>query len=119
LARAPSRTRRQSLGEWLAAENRRRGGLARLWPRRVAYLACGLTIWAAAIVLAAIVAMQPIDYGLKIQPAEPGLWEIVQVTPGGPAWRAGLGAGEQISWNGVGADRQRCQVNLEMRQDRG
>lgn len=104
MARAPSRTRRQSLGEWLAAENRRRGGLARIWPRRVAYLASGLTIWSVAIVLVSVVAMQPIDYGLKIQPAEHGLWEIVQVTPGGPAWRAGLGAGERISWNGMGAE---------------
>lgn len=112
LARAPSRTRRQSLGEWLAAENRRRGGLARIWPRRVAYLACGLTIWAAAIVLVAIVAMQPIDYGLKVQPAEPGRWGIEHVTPGGPAWRAGLRPGEQIAWRAVGADSQKAPVDL-------
>ena len=80
----PGRTRRQSLGEWLAAENRRRGGLARIWPRRASYLAVGVTLWVAALVLATTFAMQPFEHGATAVPAEPGQWLIESVTPGGP-----------------------------------
>ncbi len=100
LARPPSRTRRQSLGEWLAAENRRRGDLARIWPRRVAHLGVGLALWMAAIVLAGTVSMQPFDYGATVVPSDSGHWLIERVSPGGPAWRAGLSSGEVIAWDG-------------------
>ena len=66
----------------------------------MAYLAFGLTLWVAANLLAAIVAMQPFEYGVTVRPAESGRWVIEQVTPGGPAWRAGLRVGEPASWSG-------------------
>ena len=97
----PVRTRRQNLGEWLAAENRRRGGLARIWPRRVKFPSrSGVTLWVAALVLATTVAMQPFEHGATVVPAEPGQWLIESVTPGGPAWRAGLSAGDVVAWDG-------------------
>lgn len=70
----------------------------------MAYLAFGLTLWLAAIVLAATVSMQPFEYGATVRPAEPGQWVIERVTPGGSAWRAGLRVDERIAWNGPRAE---------------
>ena len=86
--------------------------MARISPRRVAYLACGLTLWLAAILLAATVSMQPADYGASLRAAEPGLWVIERVTPGGSAWRAGLSAGQRIAWSGPQAETSQTQADL-------
>lgn len=61
----------------------------------------GLTLWIAALVLATTVAMQPFEHGATVVPAEQGQWLIESVTPGGPAWRAGLSAGEVVAWDGL------------------
>ena len=66
------------------------GGISRL---RLDALGCGDFV-------AAIVAMQPFEYGVTVRPAESGRWVIESVTPGGPAWRAGLRVGERVSWSG-------------------
>ncbi len=44
--------------------------------------------------------MQPFEHGATAVPAEPGQWLIESVTPGGPAWRAGLSAGDVVAWDG-------------------
>ncbi len=50
--------------------------------------------------LAITVATQPFEHGATVVPAERGKWLIESVTPGGPAWRAGLSAGEVVAWDG-------------------
>ena len=67
----------------------------------MALLAFGLTLWVAALVLAATVAMQPFEHGTTVVPAAHGLWLIEDVIPGGSAWRAGLSVGEMIVWDGL------------------
>ena len=119
VARPANRTRRQSLGEWLAAENRRRGGLARIWPRRVVPVAFGLTLWVSALVLATTVAMQPFEHGATVVAAEQGQWLIERVSPGGPAWRAGLSAGEAVAWNGPAGEATGRPVELSAAIDPG
>lgn len=46
------------------------------------------------------VAMQPFEHGATAVPAQHGQWLLESVTPGGPAWRAGLSAGEVVAWDG-------------------
>ena len=55
--------------------------------------------------LAAAVSVQPIDYGATVRLVEPGRWVLERVTPGGPAWRAGLHAGEVVVWAGPSDER--------------
>ncbi|MDE2902298.1 MAG: sensor histidine kinase [Chloroflexota bacterium] len=50
--------------------------------------------------LVTTVAMQPFEHGATVVPAERGQWLIERVAPGGPAWRAGLSAGEAVAWDG-------------------
>ncbi len=63
-------------------------------------MALGLTLWVAALTLALTVAMQPLEHGATVVQAEHGQWLVESVTPGGPAWRAGLSAGEMIVSDG-------------------
>ena len=44
--------------------------------------------------------MQPFEHGATVVPAEHGQWLVESVTPGGPAWRAGLSAGDVVAWDG-------------------
>jgi len=50
--------------------------------------------------MATTVAMHPFEHGATVVPAERDQWLIESVPPGGPAWRAGLSAGEAVAWDG-------------------